>query len=265
MVDVVPGRSVPDLRCEDHVFDVDATFRIPQRVLASEDIERFCRTVRADENTPSRESLKRQCKTKLSRECVFYAGKELREKGAAVDVLDLGCGSGESKRYLNLMGFENVVAVDYWSSGAEFLVDAHRMPFDDCSFDTILSTATLEHLYNPFVAMREIARTLKQGGSLIATVSFWESWHGHSCFHFTPDGVLVLCESAGLVLEDLWSASGFLPSVAYHGFGSSRLRNVSRVLQRIFDRVKRFRAGAGADVVHRFHASGAFGFYARKK
>jgi len=43
------------------------------------------------------------------------------------------------------------------------------LPLDDCSFDAVLSLATLEHLDAPELHLREILRTLRPGGMLLLT------------------------------------------------------------------------------------------------
>jgi SAM-dependent methyltransferase len=45
-----------------------------------------------------------------------------------------------------------------------------KMTFSDESFDIIISQDVLEHIYNPEIAFKEIARTLKPGGAHIFSV-----------------------------------------------------------------------------------------------
>jgi len=264
MVEVSAGRPVLDLRCADRKKRVKIEFDIPVSALKTEKISSFSKILKLSDKSMSRKSIKKTFGTKLSNEIMYYARKEYALKGPDALVLDLGCGSGGNKKYLESIGFRNVIAVDYWSSGAEYLVDAHRLPFEDTCFDMILTTATLEHLYNPFVAISEIRRVLKPGGTLLATASFWESWHGHSCFHFTPDGLHALCCSADLVLEDIWPQAGFIPSIAYHAFNVDRFRPVMYKLQSLFNWTKRWTRGKTALFYHRLRTSGSFGFCARR-
>jgi ubiquinone/menaquinone biosynthesis C-methylase UbiE len=42
--------------------------------------------------------------------------------------------------------------------------DAHELQFDDDSFDMVVSRATLHHLYDPVLAIKEKFRVLKNGG-----------------------------------------------------------------------------------------------------
>ena len=48
--------------------------------------------------------------------------------------------------------------------------DARKLPFDDASFDVVLSSAALHNIYNAGerqTAVREIARVLKSGGRVL--------------------------------------------------------------------------------------------------
>jgi 2-polyprenyl-3-methyl-5-hydroxy-6-metoxy-1,4-benzoquinol methylase len=42
--------------------------------------------------------------------------------------------------------------------------------FDDDSFDLVIHLDVMEHLYNPFTALREVWRTLRSQGDCIFTV-----------------------------------------------------------------------------------------------
>ncbi len=91
-------------------------------------------------------------------------------------VLDVACGCGYGSIYIakagaKVIGGDNSeVAIytakqDYKNEHVQFmLLDAHRLPFRDESFDTVVSFETIEHLskYNEFVA--ECWRVLKKQG-----------------------------------------------------------------------------------------------------
>jgi ubiquinone/menaquinone biosynthesis C-methylase UbiE len=42
--------------------------------------------------------------------------------------------------------------------------DAHRLPFKDATLDMVVSKDTLEHFLEPWVAVKEVHRVLKEGG-----------------------------------------------------------------------------------------------------
>src|SRR5205807_5517070 len=66
------------------------------------------------------------------------------------------------------------------TSGIDIVSDITAIPEADGSFDAILCTEVLEHLPEPVLALRELARLLKVGGTLILTAPFC------SLTHFAP-------------------------------------------------------------------------------
>ncbi len=258
------GNKVPDFRCLGIRKTVSLSFEIPHMVLGKDKIESFGYATKIHFNCISREKIRKTYGTKLQKEILYYLDKYRGEKGKNLSVLDLGCGSGGNKRYLKSIGVDNVLSVDYDAPGAEYLVDVHRLPFSDESFDLILTTSTIEHFYNPFIAFAEMNRVLKKDGVLIASGSFWESWHGNSCFHFTPNGFYVLCQTAGFELIDLWSGWGFIPSICSHALGLGKIKFITYKIQNIFDWIIRFLYGKSADDEHRLKTSGSFGICAKK-
>lgn len=51
--------------------------------------------------------------------------------------------------------------------------DATRLPFDDDSFDHVITSEVLEHIQDDVAAISEMVRVLKPGGSFAATVPAW--------------------------------------------------------------------------------------------
>jgi 2-polyprenyl-3-methyl-5-hydroxy-6-metoxy-1,4-benzoquinol methylase len=47
-----------------------------------------------------------------------------------------------------------------------------QMPFADTTFDTIISSDVVEHLWNPLGIMTDLTRVLKTGGNLIVGTPF---------------------------------------------------------------------------------------------
>src|SRR5204862_87046 len=75
------------------------------------------------------------------------------------NLLDLGCGPRDQAVPVEYCGLR-YVGLDFKSSSADILADAHAIPFQDGAFDVVLSYAVLEHLYHPFLAALEVARVL---------------------------------------------------------------------------------------------------------
>ena len=90
------------------------------------------------------------------------------------------------------------------------LVDVHSLSFAPDTFDHVITNAVLEHVANPFLAMREVARVLKRDGVLSGSVAFLEPHHHRSHFHLTADGVMHVLGDAGLRVEGLWPQEAWL-------------------------------------------------------
>lgn len=66
----------------------------------------------------------------------------------------------------------------------DIVSDIVSIPREDCSFDVILCSEVLEHIIDPGMALRELARLLVPGGSLILTAPFCSLTH-FAPFHFS--------------------------------------------------------------------------------
>lgn len=73
--------------------------------------------------------------------------------------------------------------------------DIHQMPIDDGSFDCVVCTGTLEHVRDPWQAVRELARVLRPGGVVHIDVPFMQGYHADPTdyWRFTLDGLRLLC------------------------------------------------------------------------
>jgi SAM-dependent methyltransferase len=92
-------------------------------------------------------------------------------------ILDFGCGSGDSIARFRRLGFSRVFGcdpMDYWNdtnAPREFFrvirKNPYHIPFDDSSFDVIVSTSVLEHAQNPHEYLPEMYRVLKPNGIMV--------------------------------------------------------------------------------------------------
>lgn len=103
-----------------------------------------------------------------------------------VDTLVLNVGGGPTKYRpqeitLNLEAFHNVDVVG----------DAHNLPLNDASVDSIICNAVLEHVRDPHHVVAELIRVLKPGGMLYAEVPFIFFFHGYpnDFTRFTREGM----------------------------------------------------------------------------
>lgn len=261
----IKGRTIPDFRAADKAQTVSLQFTIPHGPLDRYKLAREgFKGVNQSFDALSDAEFKQRFGTKLDRGMQYYCQQLYRERGADARILDLGCGNGGNTRYLESLGFKNILPVDWSATGAVLLADAHRLPLVDESVDMVISTAVFEHLYNPFLAMHEIARVTRTGGIFLGGASFWEAWHGSSYFHLTPDGWNALLRANNYTLDDLWTGWGIIPAALSHVLTPGHFRRLGYGLQKVVEGV--YRLARGEDGVRRLRlrASGAYIVYAQK-
>jgi ubiquinone/menaquinone biosynthesis C-methylase UbiE len=138
-----------------------------------------------------------------------------RVGGSPRRVIEIGAGSGYLSFALASAGVPEVIASDIAPEGyvdrherdavraalgAEEVAivgaDTEALPFDDDSFDLVLSSSALEHVGDPAAALRECRRVLRAGGTAYHLVDAWFGpGGGHSlCGGDTPWGHARLTE-----------------------------------------------------------------------
>ena len=130
-------------------------------------------------------------------------------------LIDIGCGTkpyaGMVRAYADVhVGLDRA---DPFNENArvDIVGTAYDIPVASGSFDTAMSTAALEHLSDPEVALRECFRVLRPGGKAIYTVPF--IWHVHMApwdfCRFTKFGLKHVFEKAGFEIVEINALSGF--------------------------------------------------------
>ena len=126
-----------------------------------------------------------------------------------IKILDIGGSFRDRKEMLFDLGSISTLDIEP-GPGIDLVGDAHKLPLTDNSFDLVALFMVLEHLEEPGVALKEIARVLKpQGLLLLTTVQYW---HNHPCpkdyYRYTRTGLEYLCEKSGLKVKIIWSQGG---------------------------------------------------------
>jgi SAM-dependent methyltransferase len=150
-----------------------------------------------------------------------------------VRVLDWGAGSGHISHLLRQYGF-NVTSCDILSSNQprqdsafskEYtlptnelfpivpLTDEVELPFDNASFDCVISVGVLEHVANDAASMAEIRRILRVGGVFFITfLPYLFSWtqriaHLRGDFYhdrlYSISGLKLMSNDAGFSIVDI--------------------------------------------------------------
>jgi SAM-dependent methyltransferase len=155
-------------------------------------------------------------------------------------LLDVGCGD---KPYESIftpyvteyIGIEHeatfaATAASQSARKPDLVYDGTKLPFEDRTFDTVLNVQVLEHTPRPKELVLEMGRVLKDDGLLILSAPFQFRLHEqpHDYFRYSPHGLGVLCEAAGLELVDVL-AQGSLWSVLGHKLNSYLALRVARV------------------------------------
>lgn len=93
----------------------------------------------------------------------------------------------------------------------DVIYDGRTLPFEDESVDTVLSIQVLEHTPHPQHLLNEMARVLRKGGTMIISAPFSFRLHEepHDFFRYTPHGLRLMCETAGLNVEEIQAQGGF--------------------------------------------------------
>ena len=174
--------SIPDLRLREkkqYLFETTLGLKAEQNILMKIGILK-------EAVDPQVDYSQHEVPNHLTRTLLSHFPKA---KTAQSLMLDLGCGDMLHKEVCEHAGFIHV-GLDYSSQEATINGDAHALPFEDESFEFILTVAVLEHLKYPMIAMREANRVLKPGGKIIGTVAFLEPFHGESYYHHSHLGII---------------------------------------------------------------------------
>ncbi len=110
------------------------------------------------------------------------------------DVLDVGCGNSPFKFLLNSnvtkyhgIDIANADSFDYKNPNIT-IFDGENIPFENSSFENIISTEVIEHIDNPEKIISEMHRVLVKGGNCIITLPWSARIHfsPHDFCRYTP-------------------------------------------------------------------------------
>ncbi len=154
--------------------------------------------------------------------------RELARLGTPGTALDIGAAGGGNTRVLKARGWRPL-AVEYGEDGAEVAqergldvmrADARYLPVRDGAMDLVTAFDVLEHIEEDHIAVEEIFRVLRPGGTLLVAVpcdmKLW-SQHDEAVGHvrrYTRESLSTVVEKAGFEIQSLWSWNVLLRPIA---------------------------------------------------
>lgn len=123
-------------------------------------------------------------------------------------ILDVGGrGLKHDRSYKSLFNYKEYYIADIiGGKGVTHLMPGpYTLPFDDNTFDLIVSGQTLEHVSNPFKSVAEMKRVLKTNAFIVLIAP--STGHHHDkqdCWRFMNDAWKAIADDVGLKLIDQW-------------------------------------------------------------
>jgi ubiquinone/menaquinone biosynthesis C-methylase UbiE len=146
-------------------------------------------------------------------------------------VLDLGCGAGGSVDLFRSLEprvlwtgadiEDSPEVAERTRTDADFVTfDGEHLPFADASFHLVYCKQVLEHVRRPQPLLAEVARVLHPGGWLAGSTSHLEAFHSRSVFNYTPYGLMLLLDEAGLDLVEVRPVIDAFTLIAWRALGT---------------------------------------------
>jgi SAM-dependent methyltransferase len=195
-------------------------------------------------------------------------------------VIDLGCGAGDSvDQFRSVNADVDWLGVDIEESpevrarrrsDAAFMTfDGIGLPLPDAVIDAVYCKQVLEHVRAPQPLLNEVARVLRPGGLFAGSTSQLEPFHSYSTWNYTPYGLKLLLERAGLEPVEFRPGIDSLAVIVNRGLGmrsfSRRWWAVESPLNRVANGFGRARRLAPVQVnAMKLLLCGQFAFLARR-
>jgi ubiquinone/menaquinone biosynthesis C-methylase UbiE len=130
-------------------------------------------------------------------------------------------------------------SVGQWNSQTcDIVSDITCIPIDDNSFDFVMCTEVFEHLPSPELALEELTRLLKPGGTLLITAPFRCLYHQDPYFFysgFSKYWYEHFCKNCKLEIQSLMPNGNYYTDLAQEiarttSFGKAWLRLLTKII-----------------------------------
>lgn len=133
-------------------------------------------------------------------------------------VMDFGCGTQPYKKLFKAdeyIGIEIDIPGEYKNIGITYY-DGKHIPFENETFDSMISSEVFEHVINIEEIMKELNRVLKTEGTALITVPFVYPRHcwPNDYRRYTYEGLKNLLVSNGFEILKCESNAGYIESVS---------------------------------------------------
>lgn len=173
-----------------------------------------------------------------------FLGQKVQEMVSRIrdgsSVLDIG--AGECK-YAALLRHASYVSTDLVFSSdkhdfsqIDIIADASAIPIRDGEFDAALSLVVLEHVPDPWRAVREMARVLKPDGVAFAMIPLVRPEHlAPFDFHrFTRYGIRRMFENSGFRVDSIEGSNGAFWTAVHYARMIAKTQPLTRYGRRSF-------------------------------
>jgi SAM-dependent methyltransferase len=188
--------------------------------------------------------------TKISRHHILRAMQYAAPKYARGQLIDVGCGCKpyepifrpHVEAYFGI-DYPPTAAVNYSeATTADLLVDCTDTKLAADSYDTVLSTQVIEHIFDTRKYVAECHRLLKKGGMGIFTIPF--VWQCHAepfdYFRFTRYGIEKLFQEQGFKILELVPLEGAYAAIAQTTIVSVYLMPAKCLVMKLIQKLLRF-------------------------
>jgi SAM-dependent methyltransferase len=138
----------------------------------------------------------------------LFSAFRLYAKG---NLLDIGCGNKPYEKALtNITSYTGVDIIQSSDSKVDILCPANNIPLNSSTFDTVISTQTIEHVEDHQGLVNEAFRLLTPSGYFILSGPLYWPLHEepYDFFRFTKYGFKYILENAGFKIVEIKSNGG---------------------------------------------------------